>query len=179
MNILKRLPFLLLAAVFAAGLSVSAITVQAADTTIVVLDGQKAVLNSDIGKKAQKAMEEKVKELQEKLKKDEDELMALQEEIEKKSSVWSEEKKQEKGIEFQKKRRDLGVKQDDAKLELKQLEEQQLGPIAKEMDKIVQKVAKENGYTIILPKQLVVYNDSAIEITEKVTQALNETAQSK
>lgn len=163
-------------AVFIAGVSVSANTVQAADTTIVVLDMQKALADSASGQQAQQTMEKKVQELQEKFKKDEDEVLALQEEIEKKSSVWSEEKKQEKAIEFQKKRRDLRVKQDDANLELKQMQEQQLGPILKEMEKIVEKVAKEKGYKIILPKAAVVYTDKSVEITTEVTKALNETA---
>jgi outer membrane protein len=145
----------------------------AADRSIVVLDMQKALTDSEVGKKAQQAMEKKVAELQEKFKKDEEELLALQEEIEKKSSVWSEEKKQEKAIEYQKKRRDLRVKQDDANLELKQLQEQQLGPILKEMEKVVADVAKKKGYKIILPKAAVVHTDESVEITTEITEALN------
>jgi len=173
-KVFKRLPVFIIAAVFFTVASISGNSVQAADTTIVVLDMQKALSDSEIGKKAQQSMEEKVKELQEKFKKDEDELMALQEEIEKKSSVWSEEKKQDKSIEFQKKRRDLRVKQDDANLELKKLQEQKLSPILKEMEEIVDKVAKEKGYKIILPKAAVVYTDESVEITDEVTKALNE-----
>lgn len=162
-----------MAAVFCVVAVFSGNTLQAADNSIVVLDMQRALSNSAVGKKAQQEMEKKVSELQEKFKADENELLALQEEIEKKSSVWSEEKKQDKAIEFQKKRRDLRVKQDDANLELKQMQEQQLGPILKEMEKIVDKVAKEKGYRIILPKAAVVYNDEMVEITDEVTKTLD------
>lgn len=174
MEVFKRLPVFIIAAVFFTAASFSGNSVQAADTRIVVLDMQKALSNSEVGKKAQQEMEKKVKELQDKFKKDEDELVALQQEIEKKSSVWSEEKKQDKAIEFQKKRRDLRVKQDDANLELKKLQEQQLNPILKEMETIVEKVAKEKGYKIILPKAAVVYTDESVEITDEVTKSLNE-----
>jgi len=124
-------------------------------------------------------MEQKVKELQEKFKKDEDALVALQDEIEKKSSVWSDDKKQEKGIEFQKMRRDLRVKQEDAQMELKKLEEQRLGPIRKDLEVVIEKLAKEKGYTIILPSEVVMYSADSVDITEEVTKAFNSSATKK
>ena len=60
----------------------------AAETTVAVLDMQKVLAGSEAGKTAQKAMEKKMEELQEKFKAEEDTLLALQDEIEKKSSVW-------------------------------------------------------------------------------------------
>ncbi len=174
MKVSKRVPVFIFAAVFFAVASFSGSFVHASDTAIVVLDMQKALANSEAGKKAQQVMEKKVKELQEKFKADEDALVALQQEIEKKSSVWSEEKKQDKGIEFQKKRRDLRVKQDDANLELKALQEKQLGPILQEMEEVVSKVAKEKGYKVVLPRAAVVHVDESIDITDEVTKALNE-----
>lgn len=174
MRILKKIFFVLLTVLCISAASVAGNSAQAADQKIVVLDMQKALANSSAGQKAQQEMQKKVAELQEKFKQDEDELLALQEEIEKKSSVWSDDKKQDKSIEFQKKRRDLRVKQDDANLELKKLQEQQLAPILKDMEKIVAKVAKEKGYTMILPKAAVVFTDASIEITDEVTKALDE-----
>lgn len=176
MNVWNKVSLSLVVSAFCVFTFFAAPAVQAEMTDIVVLDMQKALTDSDMGKKAQAAMEEKVNELKGKFKGDEDELMALQDEIEKKSSVWSDDKKQEKAIEFQKKRRDLRVKQDDANLELKQLQEQKLSPILKEMEKIVEKVAKEKGYKIILPKAAVVYTDPAIEITGDITKALDASA---
>lgn len=176
MSIFNKMSAMVVAAVCLTVASFSVNAAQAAGPEIVVLDMQKAVANSDAGKKAQATIEKKLKELQEKFKKDEDALVALQEEIEKKSSVWSEEKKQDKAIEFQKKRRDLRVKQDDANLELKQMQEKELSPILKELETVVAKVAEEKGYKIILPSATVVYNASAVNITDEVTKALNEKA---
>lgn len=141
--------------------------------SIAVLNMQKVVLSSDLGKAAQKDMEQKFKELEKKFKKDEEALVALQNEIEKKSSVWSEEKKQDKAIEFQKLRRDLRVKQDDANLEMKQLQEKRLAPIFEELETVVNKFAKDKGYTVILPGQAVLYAVDSVDITDEVTQALN------
>jgi len=147
--------------------------VQAADGAIAVLNLRKVFAASEAGKNAQTEMEKKVKELQDKFKKDEETLTALQDEIEKKSSVWNEEKKQEKAIEFQKMRRDLRVKQEDANLELKKLEEQQLAPIRKELEEIIEKVAKDKGLNIILPSEVVMYAAETVDISDEVTAALN------
>jgi len=169
----EKIPVFFIAFVFVVA-SFLASNVHAADMTIAVLDMQKVLASSEAGMVAQKIMEQKVKEIQGKLKQDEDALLALQEEIEKKSSVWSEEKKQNKAIEFQKKRRDLRAKQEDANIELKQLQEKQLGPIIKELEKVVDKVAKEKGYKLILPKAAVVYVADSVDISGEVTKALNE-----
>lgn len=151
----------------------SSASAEAAGASIAVLNLRKVVASSESGKAAQQEMEQKVKELQAKFKKDEDALVALQDEIEKKSSVWSDDKKQEKGIEFQKMRRDLKAKQEDAQMELKKLEEQRLGPIRKSMEQVVEKLAKEKGYSVILPAEVVMYAADSVDITEEVTKAFN------
>ena len=169
----KKVPVFFIATVFVmASFFVS--HSHAADMTIAVLDMQKVLAGSEAGIVAQGAMEQKVKDIQGKLQQDKDTLLALQEEIEKKSSVWSEEKKQNKTIEFQKKLRDLRAKEEDANIELKQLQEKQLGPIIKELEKVVDKVAKEKGYKLILPKAAVVYVADSVDISDEVTKALNE-----
>lgn len=162
-----------LALLFLGTAFITSAAAQSAGNSIVVLNLRKVFASSDAGKSAQKEMEQKVKELQEKFKKDEEALVALQDEIEKKSSVWSEEKKQEKGIEFQKMRRDLRTKQEDAQMELKKLEEQKLGPIRKDLEQVIEKLAKEKGYSIILPSEVVMYSSEAVDITEEVTKAYN------
>lgn len=169
----------IVAAVLLCSAWLSSAVAQSAGVSIAVLNLRKVFASSEAGKNAQKEMEVKVNELQEKFKKDEDALVALQDEIEKKSSAWSEEKKQEKGIEFQKMRRDLRVKQEDAQMELKKLEEQQLGPIRKDLEQVIEKLAKEKGYTIILPTEVVMYSTDAVDITEEVTKAFNASAVKK
>jgi len=130
-------------------------------------------VESAAGKSAKAKMEKKMEQLKKGLKKDEEALIALQKEIEKKSSAWSDEKKQEKAIQFQKMRRNLGVKQDDANLEMKKLQEKYLTPIMKKLETIVTDVAKAKGYTIVLPRNGVLYFDKAVDITADTTKALN------
>ena len=163
----------ILSSLIAVAFLFSTTSVFAEAVSIAVLDMQKVVLSSKLGKEAQKEIENRVKELEKTFKADEETLIALQNEIEKKSSVWSEEKKQDKSIEFQKLRRDLRAKQDDANVELKQLQEKQLAPIFKELEVVVKKFAEDNKYSMILPSQAVLYAIDSVDITDKVTQALN------
>jgi outer membrane protein len=146
---------------------------RAAATKVAVINIQKVLVESAAGKSAKAKMEKKMEQLKKGLKKDEEALIALQKEIEKKSSAWSDEKKQEKAIQFQKMRRNLGVKQDDANLEMKKLQEKYLTPIMKKLETIVTDVAKAKGYTIVLPRNGVLYFDKAVDITADTTKALN------
>jgi len=151
----------------------SSVPAQAADTKVAVINIQKVLIESEAGKKAKAKVEKKMEELKSVFKKDEDALIALQKEIEKKSSAWSEEKRKEKAREFQKKRLSLGEKQEDANLEMKQLQEKNLTPIMKKLETIVTEVAKAKGYTVVLPRNGVLYFDKAVDITADTTKALN------
>jgi len=148
-------------------------TAHAAEAKIGVINMKRVLAGSVAGKKAQKVLEKKMNELRAKFKKDEASLLALQKEIEKKSSAWSTQVKQQKAIEFQKKRRDLGAKQDDANLELKQLREKYLTPILKKLEQVVKEQAKKGGYTIVLPNTAVLYRDKGADMTALITNALN------
>ena len=151
----------------------SSIPARAAETKVAVINIQKVLMDSTAGKKARAKMEKKMKELKKGLKKDEDALIALQKEIEKKSSAWNDNKKQEKAIQFQKMRRNLGVKQEDANMAMKQMQEKNLTPIMKKLESIVTEVAKAKGYAIVLPRNSVLYVDKSVDITAAATKVLN------
>jgi len=163
----------LMVVVFLAVSFMTAGSVFSAEAKIGVINMKKVLASSTAGKNAQKVLEKKMNELRAKFKKDETALLALQKEIEKKSSAWSDEIKQQKAIEFQKKRRDLGAKQEDANLELKQLREKHLTPILKKLEQVVKAQAKKGGYTIVLPNTAVLYRESSADITASITDALN------
>ncbi len=147
----------------------------AADIKIGVIDMKKVLSTSSSGQKAQGIIEEKMKSLQASFKKDENDLLALQKEMEKKSSAWTDAVKKEKAMAFQKKRNDLAVKQEDANNELKKLREQNVNPILKKLEDIVAKVAKDEGYSLVLPRNVVLYTTEAADISDKVTAELNKT----
>ena len=113
---------------------VLACQVSAADMKVGVMNVQKVLVNSVAGKAAKTKFDGKMQELQAKFKVEEEELVAMQKDIEKKSSAWSEETKQVKVREFQKKRRELQEKSEDARFELKTLQDSELAPILKALE---------------------------------------------
>lgn len=147
----------------------------AAELKIGVINVQKIIVSCEAGKAAKERFDVKMKELQGSFKKEEEDLKLMQDEIKKKSSAWSEEKKAEKVREYQKNGRELQAKTEDARFEMKQLQDKELEPILKALEKVVEKFGKEKGYTVVLDsKNGVVYFDEAIEVSEAIVKKLNE-----
>lgn len=148
--------------------------VGAAEMKIGVMNVQQVLVNSASGKTAKVKFDEKMNELQAKFKSEEEELISMQKDIEKKSSAWSEETKQMKVREFQKKRRELQEKSEDARFELKTLQDKELAPILKALEGVVGNYGKENGFTMILDsKSGVIYFSEAIDISDQLIKELD------
>lgn len=145
----------------------------AAETKIGVIDMQEVLTTSNAGKKAQGLIEQKMKALQESFKKDENALVALQKDMEKKGAAWSDTVKREKAEEFQKKRRDLATKQEQANEELKKLREENVNPILKKLKEVVDTIGRDGDYALIVPRNVVLYAPEGDDITAKVTAELN------
>ena len=157
-----------------AGFTVAAGNVQAEAQKIGVMNIQKVLLESSAGQKAKAVFEKRMKELQEKFKKEQEELAALQKEIEKKSSAWSKEKQGEKVREFQMKQREMQVKSEDAKMELRQLQDKELEPILKMLQTVVNAYGEKEGYSLILDSKVaVLYADKAVDISSAVKKELD------
>ncbi len=148
--------------------------VQAAETKIGIMNVQKVLTSSNAGKKVKEQIEAKMALLRTEFKAEEEALIALQKEIEKKSSVWSEEAKAGKIRDFQKKKRELKAKTDDASFEMRQFQNKELDPIVKKLDGVVKDFGEKNGYTVILDaKAGVVFLDKSVEISDILIEELN------
>lgn len=145
----------------------------AADTKIAVIDMKQVLSTSTAGKRVEGIIKQKRDSLQRSFKKEEDELIALQQEMEKKGSAWSDKVKQEKFGAFQQKRRDFAVKQEEAGQELQRLREQHVNPILKKLEEVVSQVAAKGGYAVVLPRNVVLYSSDSIDISNTVISELN------
>jgi len=155
---------------------VLALTCQAgaADMKVGVMNVQKVLLNSAAGKTAKTKFDGKMQELQAKFKAEEEELISMQKDIEKKSSAWSEETKQVKVRDFQKKRRELQEKSEDARFELKTLQDKELAPILKALEGVVANYGKVNAFTMILDsKSGVIFYSESVDITGELVKELD------
>ncbi len=139
-----------------------------------VVNVQKVIALSSAGKAAKTRLDEKLKGLRSSLKENEDRAKGLQQEIEKKSSVWSEEKKAEKIREFQKIKRELKAKSEDASFEVKQFQDKELEPILKTLDGIITQYGKDNGYALLSDSRAgFLYVDEAVDVTDEIIKLLD------
>lgn len=139
-----------------------------------VLNLQKVLLESKAGRKAKDVFEKRMKELQGKFKAEQESLVALQKEIEKKSSAWSKDKKASKIRELQLGQRELQVKSEDAQMELKQLQDKELEPILKMLQTVVDSYGQKNGFSVILDSKVaVLYADPSTDVSAAVKSELD------
>lgn len=152
----------------------------AADVKLGVMNVQKIIVGCKAGKTAKERFDVKMKDLQSTFSDEEADLKKLQAEIKKKSSVWSEEKKAEKVREFQKSGRELQAKTEDARYEMKQLQDKELEPILKALEKVVEKYGKDEGYTMILDsKNGVIFFDNTIDLSDSIVKLLDKAMAAK
>jgi outer membrane protein len=170
------LQVVLIAAVFVFG----AQSAMAADVKLGVMNVQKIIVECKAGKEAKARFDVKMKDLQSTFKDEEADLKKLQDEIKKKSSAWSEEKKAEKVREFQKNGRELQAKTEDARFEMKQLQDKELEPILKALEAVVEKYRKDQGYTMIFDsKNGVISFDPTVDISAAITKLLDKAMAAK
>lgn len=145
----------------------SAQPVLAGDTgKIGTMNLQKVLAISKTGQAIKSAVTKKFDVYQEKLQKQEEALVALQAEIEKKSSAWSEAVKTKKEREFKRLVQDLEEESQYAANDMKAFEQKQVGPILKELETIIDKYGKEKGYSLILDTSRgVLYQDESIDVS--------------
>jgi outer membrane protein len=170
---LKRI-LLTVTLVILATFALDSTSARADGTKIGVMNIQKILLESSAGRKAKDVFEKRMNELQSKFKAEQDTLVSLQQEIEKKSSAWSAEIKAKKVRELQKKQRELQVKSEDAQIELKQLQDKELEPILKMLQTVVNTYGQKNGYIVILDSKVgVLFAANGVDVSEDVKKELD------
>ena len=141
---------------------------------------QDILTKSSAGQEAKQQLEGKVAEFQSELQKEQEKHENLRIEIEKKSSVWSDEVRQEKERTYQKLIREFQIKSEDAQYELKQMEKKIMAPLLKELHEVIAEVGKRNGYTLIYEntkkglesRSGLLYADDSLDISDIVRQEL-------
>ncbi len=146
---------------------------QAKDLKIGVINMQKVLATSSSGKKAQAIIEQKVKSYDTSFKKEKDSLISMRDEIEKKSSTWSDTVKQQKFSDFQKKSATLGNKEREANQEIRKLQEKHMKPVLEKLEEVIQSVAKSGKYDLVVPSNTILFASGEHDITDQITKELD------
>lgn len=167
---------LLIAVCFCFGVLVSQIgTAHAAGIKIGVINGKKVLWTCNAGAKARAKIDAKFKKYQKQFSAEKQELSQLQNDIQKKSSVWSDEKKEEMMLKFNSKKRRLLAKEKDANDDMNQTRDIELQPVIEQIRKGLEKYAEEHGYTVIIDSSsgAVPYFKHSINVTDEVIKNLD------
>lgn len=163
--------FLSILAVFLFGAAVS----NAADTNkIGFVDLQRALVESEAGKKAKADLEAFGKSKQAAI----DEKMAninkLEEELAKQASVLSATARKSKEDELERLQRDFQRLVADARAELQKKENELTSAILKDMIELIEEFGQSEGYTVIMSSEFIIYHKKDIDLTDLIIKKFNE-----
>ena len=141
-----------------------------------IVDLSRAVNESEQGKKAKAELEVVVKKNQEALDEKGKALEKLKAEIEKQGSVMSAEARKNKEDDLDRLTREYQRGLTDSQTEVRKKESELTGNIVKELRRIINDVANEEKYDLVLDNNpaLVAYVNKGIDITDEVIKKLDE-----
>lgn len=152
----------------------TAAVAQAQDLKIGFVDLQRALNESDAGKKAKDNFRGQIDKVQGDLKRQKDELDRMKEQIEKKGAVLKEDERRNLEKDFQKKARDFERQVKDTQTEMQGKDNEMTGRILAELQEVIQEVGKTEGYTMILEASTnVLYGNPSADLTERIIDVYN------
>ena len=145
---------------------------------IAVVDFQAFQQKSKAFQKIGAGFQKKIDEMKKKFDAEQATLKKLEEDFNKQSMMLSLDAQADKKRELERKRRYNKYLYEDLTTELKELEIRASNKVAKELEKVIRKIAKEEGYHLVfrrLSPGLLFYDD-VVEITEKVIEIYDKMA---
>lgn len=151
---------------------VLAAVVAKAETKIGFVDVPKAIQATSAGKKAKAELEGQFTKKKKELEKKEADLKKMNEDLEKKKSVLSEDSLKAKQMEFQGEMMKFRDEVTKSQSEIQKRQQELTAPILEKMQKIIAKVSKDEGYSLVLQNtQGVLYATPEADITDAVIKA--------
>jgi outer membrane protein len=138
-----------------------------------LIDIQKAISDSQAGKKARERFQAQVKKTEADLMREKGDVEKLKTEVEKKGPLMKEDDR--KNLEKELQRRVLNYQRNlrDSQEELQQKERDMTNEILKDLEKVVADFGKNEKYGLILERSTILYSDSAMDVTTKVVDLYN------
>lgn len=137
------------------------------------VDVQKAVQATSAGKKAKTTLDAEFKKRKDTLDKKKADIEKMGQDLEKKKSVLSEEVLGKKQMELQEEMMKFQKQVGENQMEIQKKEEELVGPILEKMKGVIEAVAKEKGYAMVLEKkaQNVLFSVAEADLTDDVVKA--------
>jgi outer membrane protein len=137
------------------------------------IDVQRAISESQAGKRAKEKFQAQIKKAEGDLLKEKSELERLKSDLDKKGPLLKDEERRNLEAELQRRYTTYQRGMTDQQQDLRQKESEMTADILKELEKIVNEVGKAEKFTLILERSQVLYSDQGIDITNRVIDAYN------
>jgi len=147
------------------------------DIKIGYVDLNKVQTQSKAGKDAIKNVEKMFKDKQAQLDQRQDELEKLLQELDKQAAVLKPDVKKQKEDKLQKDYKELQRFKSDSEDELNKKKAEIAKQLFDEIAAVINKFGKEEGYTLILERAVVLYAPEAVDVTDKIIKAYDDTKQ--
>lgn len=137
------------------------------------IDVQQILTKSQRGLEMRKTIQARGNELNEKIKKKQEEVRFLKESLEKQASMLSAEARREREREYQRNLRELERLVKDSRDEMTQMERELQVKLLKKIAAIAADLGKKENYTLILDMSFIVYASKEADLTDKVIKAFD------
>lgn len=141
-----------------------------------VIDAEKILQESVEMQKVYKDIQSLIDKKQNELKQKQSELAKLEEKYKTQAAVLSTEARAQLEEKIRKAYVEIDKFKEDSKIEIQTKENSALGEMEKKVAPIIQMIGTEENFTLILRKELVVYMNKTIDVTDKVIETLNKQA---
>lgn len=142
---------------------------------VAVVDIQKIIDNSQVGKAAKESLQSEMQTKQQKLFQLGKEVEQMRTELSKQSALLSKEALEKKQELLTQKERDAKRSIDDQRTELREARDRAIGKIVTQIDEAVQQIASKELYDLVVEKdeELVLYAADELDISPKVIKLLD------
>lgn len=140
-----------------------------------VIDIKRVINTSKYGQEIMERLQKKYEELQVKLEEKAKEIKALEEEMEKKGALWSQEVRDKKQSEYQRKIREFKAAQEDAQFEMQEYERKLLDPVFKELENVIKEYVEKEKFDLIMEKSQpgIYYASQKIDLSPVIVDLFN------
>ncbi len=141
---------------------------------IAVLDLAKVLRSYKKGERFSNQMQAKIQQKQKEINKSKQEALKLREELDKKKDTLDEKEKEKEQKKLAAKLTGLQEMVKESNQELKDMDQGMQEEIFKEIHKVVQDIARKEGYSLVIQSQgVILYNQGHDDITDKAINQLN------
>lgn len=175
---IKLMGLALIAAVSVGGISAKVFAADAAapaGVKLAIVDIEKAIRATSAGKKMTKDLKDEFDKKKAQFTKREGDLKKMFEDLEKKKNLLTDEAREKKTAEIQQERFKFQQEVAESQQAIQKREHDMLEPIAKKMEKVIDKMAKSGGYLAILDRRAILWGAESSDLTDAVVKEFEKT----